>query len=356
VSAWLTGEELVVMAGLTASVKDELSRLPAGKTCCRRAELAALLRFAGGLHLAGGRVAIEAELDSGMVTRRLRREIAELYGHPTAVRVLPAAGLQAGPRYLVRVQTGGAALARSTGLVDQAGRPLRGLPANVVSGGGCDAAAAWRGAFLAHGWLSEPGRSAALEVAAPSPEAALALVGAARRLGVVAKTRQVRNVDWVRVRDSDAIEALLSQLGASKGVLARQQRQLRHQVPAAASTIASFDSANQRRSARAAATGVARVHAATVLLQGAAPEHLLAVGRLRLQHPQATLEQLGEFADPPMTKDAVAGQLRRLFAVADRRAISLGVPTTQAAVSPKLLEAASEDYRTRPRRRPAGSP
>jgi len=32
------------------------------------------------------------------------------------------------------------------------------------------------------------------------------------------------------------------------------------------------------------------------------------------------------------------------------------VPTTQAAVSPKLLEAAREDYRTRPRRRPAGSP
>jgi hypothetical protein len=121
------GGQLVVMAGLTASVKDELSRLPAGRTCCRRAELAALLRFAGGLHLAGGRLAIEAELDSGMVTRRLRREIGELYGHPTAVRVLPAAGLHAGPRYLVRVQTRGAALARSTGLVDQAGRPATAL-------------------------------------------------------------------------------------------------------------------------------------------------------------------------------------------------------------------------------------
>jgi len=104
--------------------------------------------------------------------------------------------------------------------------------------------------------------------------------------------------------------------------------------------------------ARRGATGVARVQAATVLLQGAAPEHLLAVGRLRLEHPQATLEQLGEFADPPMTKDAVAGKLRRLFAVADRRATSLGVPTTQAAVSPELLEAASEDYALAP----AGDP
>jgi len=42
-----------------------------------------------------------------------------------------------------------------------------------------DAAAAWRGAFLARGSLPGPGRSAAfLEVACPSPDAAMALGGA----------------------------------------------------------------------------------------------------------------------------------------------------------------------------------
>ena len=34
---------------MTAAVKDELSRLVVTKPCCRRAEVAALLRFAGGL-------------------------------------------------------------------------------------------------------------------------------------------------------------------------------------------------------------------------------------------------------------------------------------------------------------------
>ncbi len=126
------GGQLVVMAGLTGSVKDELSRLPAGKTCCRRAELAALLRFAGGLHLAGGRVAIEAELDSGIVTRRLRREIAELYGHPTTVRVLPAAGLHAGPRYLVRV----ADPRCCAGPLHRSGRPGRSSRYRTRPGGG----------------------------------------------------------------------------------------------------------------------------------------------------------------------------------------------------------------------------
>ena len=49
---------------MTAAVKDELSRLAVSKTCCRRAEVSSLLRFAGGLHIVGGRVVVEAELDT----------------------------------------------------------------------------------------------------------------------------------------------------------------------------------------------------------------------------------------------------------------------------------------------------
>jgi len=152
-------------------------------------------------------------------------------------------------------------------------------------------------------------------------------VGAARRLGVVAKSKQVRGVERVMVRDDDAIEALLNQLGAAQGVLAWQQRQQRRQERASASTIANFDSANHRRSAYASAAAVARVQAALGLLAGQAPEHLLAAGRLRLEHPRASLEELGAFVDPPMTKDAVAGRLRRLLSYADQYATSRGLPT-----------------------------
>ncbi len=96
------------------------------------------------------------------------------------LKVLLAGGnIRRGVRYLVRIAKHGEGLARQTGLVDQRGRPVRGLPPSVVSGGINDAEAAWRGAFLAHGSLTEPGRSSSLEVTCPGPEAALALVGAA---------------------------------------------------------------------------------------------------------------------------------------------------------------------------------
>lgn len=180
---------------MTASVKDELSRLSITKPCCRKAEVSSILRFAGGLHLTSGKIMVEVELDTAQSARRLRKDIADIYGHESDLAVISAGGLRKGSRYVVRVIKDGDALARQTGLVDSNGRPVRGLPPQVVSAALCDAEAAWRGAFLAHGSLTEPGRSSALEITCPGPEAALALVGSARRLGIVAKAREVRGVD-----------------------------------------------------------------------------------------------------------------------------------------------------------------
>ena len=280
---------------------------------------------------------IEAELDTSAAARRLRKDIAEVFGHKSELLVLAPGGLRKGSRYVVRVFRDGEALARQTGLVDSRGRPVRGLPRQVVSGATCDAEAAWRGAFLAHGSLTEPGRSMSLEVTCPGPEAALALVGAARRLKIHAKAREVRGVDRVVVRDGDAIGALLTRLGAHDSVLAWEERRMRREVRATANRLANFDDANLRRSARAAvaagrpgAAGAGDPRRRRARAPGRA-------GRLRLEHKQASLEELGQLADPPLTKDAIAGRIRRLLAMADKRAHDLGIPDTEASLTADML-------------------
>lgn len=323
---------------MTAEVKDELSRLIVNSVSARKAEVAALLRFAGGLHIVSGRVIVEAEVDLGIIARRLRKDIFDLYGYNTVVHVLSASGIRKNTRYVVRVAKDGEALARQTGLLDLRGRPVRGLPAHVVGGSVADAEAAWRGAFLAHGSLTEPGRSSALEVSCPGPEAALALVGAARRLGISAKAREVRGADRVVVRDGDAIGALLTRMGAQDTRLTWEERRMRREVRATANRLANFDDANLRRSARAAVAAAARVERALEILGDTVPNHLAAAGKLRVEHRQASLEELGRLADPPMTKDAVAGRIRRLLSMADRKAKQEGIPDTESAVTPDLLE------------------
>jgi DNA-binding protein WhiA len=322
---------------MTSAVKDELSRVEITKACCRKAEVSSILRFAGGLHLVAGHIVIEAELDTGAAARRLKKDLFEIYGHVCEIAMVQQSGLRKGTRYLVRVVEGGNALARQTGIVDSSGRPVRGLPPAVVSGGVCDCESAWRGAFLAHGSLTEPGRSSSLEITCPGPEAALALVGAARRLGIPAKSREVRGVDRVVVRDGDAIGAMLTRLGAHESVMAWEERRMRREVRATANRLANFDDANLRRSARAAVAAGARVARAMEILADDIPDHLLVAGRLRLEHQQASLEELGALADPPMTKDAIAGRIRRLLALADKRASDLGIPDTESALEPDMI-------------------
>src|ERR1700755_251386 len=315
---------------MTAAVKDELSRVDVPKPCCRRAEMAALLRFAGGLHIVSGRVVVEAELHSGAGARRLRREIADVYGDPGRAPVPAPGGTRKNSHYIVRIVKDGEALARQTGLLDVRGRPVRGLPPHVVSASVCCAVAAWRGAFVPHGPLPEPGRSCALEITCPGPESALALVGAARRIGITAKAREVRGVDRVVVKDGDAIGALLTRIGAHSSVLAWEERRVRREVRATANRLANFDDANLRRSARAAVAAAARVTRALEILADEAPTHLTSAARLRLEHRQASLEELGALADPPLTKDAIAGRIRRLLALPAKRAPDPGTPAPQA--------------------------
>jgi cell division protein WhiA len=64
------------------------------------------------------------------------------------------------------------------------------------------------------------------------------------------------------------------------------------------------------------------------------PDHLSYAGKLRLDFREASLDELGHHADPPMTKDAVAGRIRRLLAMADKRASDLGLPGTDANLPP----------------------
>ena len=106
----------------------------------------------------------------------------------------------------------------------------------------------------------------------------------------------------------------------------------RREVRATANRLVNFDDANLRRSAQAAVAACSRVERALEILGDDVPEHLRYAGELRLRFRDASLDELGHHADPPMTKDAVAGRIRRLLAMADKRAADLGIPGTDASL------------------------
>jgi len=123
---------------------------------------------------------------------------------------------------------------------------------------------------------------------------------------------------------------MLVHMGAHRQVTNWEELRVRREVRATANRLANFDDANLRRSAQAAVAAGARVARALEILGDDIPEHLAYAGKLRLKHKQASLDELGHLSDPPMTKDAIAGRIRRLLAMADKRAEELGIPLTDA--------------------------
>ncbi len=289
-----------------------------------------MLRLAGGLAIIGNKVVIDAELDHLPTAQRLVSAVYHLCGAVPALHAMRN-GKRNRDHYLLRV-THAENLARQTGLIDHRGRPTTGMPPWIIRGARDEVEAAWRGAILATGHLSLTGQRQGLTVYSPGPEAALALVGLARRLGVSARRRDDRGRDCIVVRHDQAVSTLLAQIGAPETSTHWTNR--RHHRPASQTRTGrspTFESANSRRAAAAAAESTARVQRAIQILGDAVPDHLKAAAELRQSYPDLTLTELGGRADPPMTKDAVAGRIRRLLALADRTATRAGIPDTSAS-------------------------
>ncbi|MEU6188095.1 helix-turn-helix domain-containing protein [Nocardia sp. NPDC047038] len=94
-------------------------------------------------------------------------------------------------------------------------------------------------------------------------------------------------------------------------------------------TAANTGRARQAASTQAASTRqVALMRAALAVLDDRVPYHLAASARLRLQHPHTGMGALGKLAITPLSKDTVAGRLRRRIALADRHTTRLHTTET----------------------------
>lgn len=305
---------------LLDEVKSELSEIDGEMPAAQKAQVTAMLRFGGGLRKVDKTIVVQAQFDSLDAARWLQRTIKEQYGHDstlTAVeRQTPNGTVR---RYLVTVDRAGLALALQTGLIDRhTHQVVAGLPKEITAGNIAQVKTIWRGAFLAHGSLSDPGKASYLEIICPSDETVIALTSAARRLGISARARQLRSSKRVTLRDPDAIERMLIVMGAPTSAREWTGKRSDGEARGKANRLANFDDANMRRSAKAAAEASEKVRKAFAILGNDIPENLRSAGQLRLDHGDASLEELGRLANPPITKDAVAGRIRRLLQLAEK--------------------------------------
>jgi cell division protein WhiA len=301
----------------TVRVKEELAALRPAAPAERRALLAALLRFAASLQIGahGSRLLLAG--GSGGVARLAFWLLNAGYGVRPDFRVHQVGALAPRARYEVVLAERVERVLADAGLLDGAGRLVRGVPGGLVRGQQAAACFA-RGAFLGRGSVSAPTGEPHLEIGAPDERTAADLAALLGRLGLPARAA-VRGDEQHRVvcKGGEAIGRALLLMGAQSAYLAWEDGRIRREVRGEAVRLANADQANLRRSVAAALAQVAAVERAVARLGWERmPAGLADVAAARLAHPEATLAELGALLEPPRSKGAVLARLRRLETLA----------------------------------------
>lgn len=298
----------------TAQVKDELARVVPGCAACEKATLAALVRIEGTLFVSGpDRYRVEIATDAPAAARLVVRLLHSIYRLKTNLTMRRSV-LHKTPNYLIEVpaQAHLADSLRDMGVLSVEGGLEMGIKESLVARP-CCAAAYLRGAFLGSGFISNPKSDFHFEITVESESLAAGLVELLARKDIGARIMQRRNSYMVYLKSGASILEFLAWTGAHQAALSMEEERVVKSVRNDVNRMINAEMANQ---AKAAGAAVGQIHTIRTVVEHYGMEELPPALqdfiRLRVTYPEASLKELGERANPPLSKSAVYHRVRRI--------------------------------------------
>ena len=313
----------------TAEVKDELSRIEPKRACCLKAELAALVRIEGTLHISGpGRYRLEIATETAPVARAVIKLLHGVYALKTELTVRRSV-LHKTNNYLITVpsQPKLAGALDELGILGEHGFSL-GISPSLVKKDHC-AIAYLRGAFLGGGFVADPHGDFHFELTAETEQLAEDLVSLMARFEIEARLAKRRGTYAVYLKGAEPIVTFLALVGAHRALLRTEDVRIVKSLRNDVNRLVNAEIANQQKASDAALGQIGAINALAAS-QGLdnLPPALRELAELRLANPEVSLRELGELADPPLTKSAVYHRVRRIEELAEEM-LAEGKPPTR---------------------------
>lgn len=301
----------------TSEVKDELSRIEPGCPRCDHAELSALIRVEGTLGIGEGGPRLELATETASVARTAIRLLHSAYGLKTDLTVRRSV-LHKTHNYLITVpaQAGLTDALHALGILGEPGF-TGGIKRELVDRT-CCAGAYLRGIFLSGGYIADPRGDFHFELACSSEELVIACLELMEEHGITARYIRRHNMYTIYIKGADQIIAFLAFVGAHQSALAIENARVIKSVRNDTNRRVNAEIANQVKASKASMRQIELIRRA-VEKQGAEalPVSLREIALLRLRNPDASIKELGELADPPLSKNAVYHRLRRIAQLAE---------------------------------------
>ena len=307
------------MGTYSQRTKAELARKYPTQKCCVKAELAAIMRASGSLHLrANQSYAVTVSSESAALIRKTLLLLKKYFQLPGRI-VVEDSGRFNRRRYRLQL-IGARNVKRVLAELDilSAGLHLNSAITSSLVRTDCCRAAFLRGAFLARGSITDPQKqNYHLEITTENEEFALGLNYLMNLCGFRAGT-QHRKEYTVYLKGAETIARFISFIGAHGAFLAMEEVRVIKEMRNEVNRLVNCETANLEKSVRAGLEQVEVIKAlkARNLLKKL-PASLQEIALLRLDHPEASLRELGELATPPLSKSAVNHRMRKLLKIAE---------------------------------------
>lgn len=305
----------------SANVKDELCRLPLGKSCCMLSELTALYRTSGSLSFHGmGRVQVQYRVENAALARRIFRLLrarmnvtprlhyvqhARLGGQRTCVLTIgdeDSQRLMLALHMIEQDEEGNVRYRRTT-----VRHPMTRQ---------CCRKAYLRAAFLGSGTMTSPDKEYHFEISTSDQNLVKELSRLLDKSGLPVNTYTRKGATVVYLKSAQQISDALAMMGANSSVFALEDVRIRKQARGAANRAINCDGHNLEKIVAAADAQVQGIRH-YVIERGlrSLPAALQEIAQKRLDNTDLSLVELGQLFEPPLSKSAVNHRMRRLMEI-----------------------------------------
>lgn len=306
----------------SSDVKNEAAQIELVKNE-GRAELSALIQMCSSLSLSNRGMTIKVQVENAAVARTVCRLVKDRYNAEISLSVKRRMNLKKNLIYGIRIMTGAPVILTDLGLYSSRG--LLEVPLHKIVSNDSQARAYLCGAFLAGGSINPPEKTNYhLEITANNDKQAELLQELLARFDIHAKTIERRGKQIVYVKAAEKIADFLRIIGANEAVLKFENIRISRDFTNSLTRLNNCDVANEVKTQNAAKNQLEDIQ----VLQSTygldrLDEKLQDVAKLRLQYPEASLNELcaayEEMTGISVSKSGMKHRFVRLHELAEKR-------------------------------------
>lgn len=298
-------------------VKKELTTLEVHPEHAK-AELAALIRMNGTLSIVDHEFHLNVQTENAAIARRIYSLIKDNFDVESELLVRRKMKLKKNNVYIVRMKNGSKIILSELGIMD--GMLYHGHIPQEIRTNRQKMKSYLRGAFLAGGSVNSPGTSRYhLEIHSSYEEHNNDICEMMGEFGLNGRTHERKNGYIVYLKESEKIANFLALIGATSSMFKFEDVRIVRDMRNSVNRLVNCENANMNKTVNAASKQIENIKLIDrVRGIDSLPDKLQEIARLRVEHPDVSLKELGELVpNGGVSKSGVNHRLRKINELAE---------------------------------------